>query len=458
MNALILYLLQASICLSIFYGIYWIFLRRDTFFMVNRFYLVGSILFSMTIPLFDFSSLFHDVSKSYYILLDTITITPGEVTETVSQNLNFFQVLFVIYITGVLIFTVRFLIQLGQLLLLTTKNGVLRQHGLRIVQVDKHYSPFSFFNIIFINSSRFEEEGMKEIIDHERIHIRQLHSIDVLILEVLTILFWFNPFVWFFRRSIKGIHEFLADEGVLSNGTNKKYYQELLLQYSLGALVNDMTNNFNHSLIKRRFIMMTKSKSNGAAKLKLLFVLPVAVLLLALTTLSTNIFAQEESEVPPPPPPKGERLVTDAAVSPDIPPPPPKATQEKEKAHKAVEEMPEYPGGLKAMYAFLGENIKYPDIAKKQGVAAKIFVGYIVEKDGSITDVHIIDIRTEVDKEKYKEALNAMKKESMRVVHLMPNWKPGKDKGKVVRVEYGLPIKYNLDEKAQEKALGSGEK
>ena len=170
--------------------------------------------------------------------------------------------------------------------------------------------------------------------------------------------------------------------------------------------------------------MMTKSKSNGAAKLKLLFVLPVAVLLLALTTLSTSIFAQEESEVPPPPP---------------------KTTQEKEKAHKAVEEMPEYPGGIKAMYAFLGENIKYPDLAKKQNVAAKIFVGYIVEKDGSITDVHIVGIKTDVDKEKYKEALNAMKKESMRVVHLMPNWKPGKDKGKVVRVEYALPISFKLD-------------
>jgi len=443
MNALILYLLQASICLAIFYGIYWLFLRRDTFFTVNRFYLIGSILFSLTIPLFDFSTLFHDVSDTYYILLDTITITPVEVTETVSQNMNFFQVLFVIYITGVLIFTIRFLIQLGQLLILTAKNDVLRQHGLRIVQVDKHYSPFSFFNIIFVNSARFEEKGMKEIIEHERIHIRQLHSIDVLILEVLTILFWFNPFVWFYRRSVKGIHEFLADEGVLSNGTNKKYYQELLLQYSLGALVNDMTNNFNHSLIKRRFIMMTKSKSNGTAKLKLLFALPVAVLMLALTTLSTNIIAQEETKDPPPPPPKGERLVTDADSK--APPPPPKAPQDKDKVYNEVDEMPEYPGGLKAMYSFLGENIKYPQIAKEQVVAAKIYVGYIIEKDGSITDVKIIGVKTEVDKEKHKEALNAMKKESMRVVYLMPKWKPGKKAGKVVRVEYGLPISYNLN-------------
>ncbi|MEA3479126.1 MAG: M56 family metallopeptidase [Bacteroidota bacterium] len=447
MNAFILYLLQASLCLVIFYGIYWLFLRRDTFFTVNRFYLIGSIVFSLSIPLFDFSSLFLDVRYTYYVILDTITITPGDVTKTLNNNLNLFQILFVIYFTGVCIFTLRFLFQFAQLMVLLARNKIIRKHGLRMVLVDKYYSPFSFFNIIFINISKFDEEGMNEIIEHERIHIRQLHSLDVLILEVLTILFWFNPFVWFYRKSIKSIHEFLADEGVLSHGTNKKHYQELLLQQSLGTLVNDMTNNFNQSLIKRRFIMMTKSKSNGTARLKLLFVLPLAVMLVVLTSLSTNIFAQEEVEIPLPPPKSGEILLNK-----DVPPPPSKATQDEDKVHKEVEQMPEYPGGLEALYAFLVENIKYPDIAKQQGIAATIFVRYIVEKDGSITDVNILGIKTEVDEEKYKEALNVMKKESMRVVHAMPNWKPGKDKGNVVRVEYALPIAYRLDEKTKKKA------
>ena len=323
MNSLILYLLHASVCLAIFYGIYWLFLRRDTFFTVNRFYLIGSIPFSMIIPLFDFSGWFRETGAAYFVLLDTITITPGDVTETINNNLSLFQVLAIVYFTGVGIFTIRFLFQLVQLLVLTSRSRVIRAHGLRIVQVDKHFSPFSFFNIVFIHASNPEESGIKEILEHERIHIRQLHSLDVIILEMLTILFWFNPFVWFYRRSVKSIHEFLADEGVLSGGTNKKYYQELLLQYSLGTLVNDMTNNFNHSLIKRRFIMMTRSKSNGAARLKLLFALPAAVLLLALTTLSTNIIAQEEETKVPPPPPKAEKVAT--AADTDAPPPPAKA-------------------------------------------------------------------------------------------------------------------------------------
>jgi hypothetical protein len=210
-----------------------------------------------------------------------------------------------------------------------------------------------------------------------------------------------------------------------------------------------MSNNFNHSLIKRRFFMMTKSKSNGTARLKLLFALPVAVLLLALTTLSTNIIAQEEETKVPPPPPKAERVAT--AADKDAPPPPAKAPQEEDKVYKEVEVMPEYPGGVKALYAFLGENIKYPDIAKKQMVSAKIFVKYIVEKDGSITNTEIIGVKTEVDKEKYQEALNAMKKESMRVIHAMPKWTPGKVNGKPVRVEYALPIAYKLDGSKEKK-------
>jgi protein TonB len=195
--------------------------------------------------------------------------------------------------------------------------------------------------------------------------------------------------------------------------------------------------------------MMTKSKSNGAARLKLLFALPVAAMMLAFTTLSGNIIAQEEESKVPPPPPKAERVAT--AADTDAPPAPPKAPQEKDKVYKEVEDMPEYPGGIKALYAFLGENINYPEIAKKQKVSAKVFVKYIVEKDGSITKAEIIGVKTGVDKEKYKEALNAMKKESMRVVYLMPKWKPGKVDGKPVRVEYALPIAYKLDGSKEEK-------
>jgi len=439
MNTYLLYLLQASLCLIIFYVIYWIFMRRDTFFMINRIYLIGSIILSLLIPVINFSNILPQISNSYYVLLDTVVITPAEVSSTIEKNLDIFQIIFIIYLTGVAIFLTRFLAQIIQLLIIMSRFGIKEWEGYRFVPVENKYSPFSFFNIIFIDISQKEGKDIHEIITHESIHIRQLHTMDVLILEFLTILFWFNPFVWFYRRSVKSIHEFLADEGVLSLGTNKVYYQKLLLQQSLGVMVNDLTNNFNHSLIKRRFIMMTKSKSSGAARLKPLVALPLVVLLMILTSVGTNIFAQDDKSIPPPPPKKGDQEAKEIqkAQQSDV--------QEEKEIHKVVEVMPEYPGGTNAMIDYLVENIKYPDIAKKQGVTAKVFVKFIVEKDGVIRGASIIGTKTSLDKEKYTEALNALKKEAMRVIYGMPKWKPGMQDGKAVNVEYALPISFNLD-------------
>jgi hypothetical protein len=297
--------------------------------------------------------------------------------------------------------------------------------------------------LIFINIEGAEEKSVNEIIAHEEIHIRQWHTMDTILLEVLTIFFWFNPFVWFYRRSIKSIHEFLADEGVLSRGTNKIYYQKLLLEQSLGVMVNDLTNNFNQSLIKRRFIMMTRPKSGRIARLKPLLALPLALLLVVLTSMGTNLFAQDDPPIPPPPPKAGDE-VTEL-------PQPPTPLQQEEQVFKVVDVMPEYPGGTNALISFLVENIKYPEIAKKEDVSAKVFVGFVVEKDGNIRSAWIIGTRTDMDKEKHREALDALREEAMRVVYSMPAWKPGMQDGKTVNVEYALPVSFQLDNKEKEK-------
>jgi beta-lactamase regulating signal transducer with metallopeptidase domain len=155
---------------------------------------------------------------------------------------------------------------LAQLLLLVRKYGVTRSEGLRLVLIHREYSPFSFFNLIFINTKDYQPGQLREIIEHEKVHIRQRHTLDLFLLEFMTILQWFNPFIWMYRHSVKGIHEFLADEGVLLAGHGISEYQQRLLNQAMGIQLNDMTNTFNHSLLKRRFIMMTKKRSGFAAR------------------------------------------------------------------------------------------------------------------------------------------------------------------------------------------------
>nr|NQU92806.1 M56 family metallopeptidase [Bacteroidota bacterium] len=287
MNQLISYLIQSGVSLILLYAIYWLFLRRDTFFMVNRTYIVATILFSLFFPLLQIQLPFNQNSQgTFYVMLDAITINSSTIKGTISSHLNTFQILSVIWLTGICIFLIRFLFQLGQIMFMVRKYGISHQEGLNLVFIDRNYSPFSFFNLIFINRKELNETNIKEVISHEQVHIRQNHSADLILLEIMTIIQWFNPFVWFYRISLKSIHEYLADEGILKQGFNRINYQNLLLQQSTGFQVNDMTNNFNHSLIKKRIIMMTRNKSNYMAKLKVFLVTPVALFLVVAFTAS----------------------------------------------------------------------------------------------------------------------------------------------------------------------------
>ena len=254
MNELVLYLLQSGISLVLLYTVYWIFLRKDTFFVVNRTFLVTSVMFSLLFPLLQIEWLFpSEMSSTYYILLDVVTINSSKIESTFANNLTAIQVLLVVYLTGISIFTIRFFFQLTQLGIMVWKNGISRHEGLRIVFIDSNYSPFSFFNLIFINRKEINQQNIKEIITHEQVHIRQKHSADLILLEIMTIIQWFNPFVWFYRTSLKSVHEYLADEGVLLKGYNPVNYQNLLIGQYMGIQVNDLTNNFNHSLLKKTY-------------------------------------------------------------------------------------------------------------------------------------------------------------------------------------------------------------
>ena len=425
MNNLILYLLQSGISLILLYGIYWLFLRKDTFHMVNRIYLVVTVIFSLLFPLLQINLPFDGTEQTtFVVMLDVVTISATTLQTSLLNHLSTFQIITIIYLTGAGIFLVRFLFQLGQLFAMVHKHGISREEGLNIVFIDRNYAPFSFFNLIFINRKEVNKGNIKEIITHEQVHIRQKHSIDLIIIELMTIVQWFNPLVWLYRNSIKSIHEYLADEGVLVQGFDAMNYQNLLLHQSMGIQVNELTNNFNHSLIKKRIIMMTKNKSNFVARLKVLLVTPVAFFLVVAFTASPMVQSMAQVD-------KAGNVEKETQV----------ITPQKKPAEDVftvVEVMPKFPGGINAQMKYLQSEIKYPESARKAGKQGTVYVTYVVEKDGSITDTRVL-------RGFYKEC----DEEALRVVSAMPNWEPGLQRGKPVRVQFNVPIKFTL---------GNGEK
>jgi len=434
MSNFILYLTESAGSLIILYMVYWLFLRRDTFFMMNRLYLLGMVFFSLMVPLIPIPLLPSAQISDMIIMLEPVLISPEKVETIAAGNLQWIEIAWVIYITGVVIFTSRFLVQLMQLYFITRRSGINRHKDLRLVFVDRGYSPFSFFNLIFINDKEIPDDSLETILAHERVHVKQAHSCDLLIVEILTILQWFNPFAWLIGRDLKSIHEFLADEGVLRSGMDRTNYQEMILNKTMGIQVNNLTNNFNVSLLKKRIIMMTKIRSSMWTKIKFVLVLPAILLVISLLSASTTPVhltgdntgkpaVKQETHALPSGQQAGEKSPgTKAPSNPDT------------NVYSVVDKVPSFPGGQDACTKFILKNIRYPEEALKNGIKGTVFVTFIVKTDGTVTDVKIM-----------RGIGGGCDEESLRVVSMMPKWIPGSIKGKPVNVAFVLPIKYTRE-------------
>jgi TonB family protein len=412
MNTLLIYLLKSSICLGVLFLFYWTFLRRDTFFRLNRLFLLGAGFLSLMIPAIPFHRMLNEPVSSLGVFLHTVLITSGRLQEKVSGDEAGFGIPYIIYLTGVIIALSWFLARLMQLFMLIRKSKTKKEGNYLIILIDGNISPFSFFNRIFINERSVAQGDLGTILAHEHIHSKQFHTLDLILSELLTIVQWFNPFAWMISRELKRVHEYLADEGVIREGVPVPEYQQLVLNETMGIQVNNLANNFTISQVKNRIIMMTKKRSGNWSMSKALLAFPVIIATGLFFSASTNSLPVRQEKIQEKPQNKG-------VVDPD--------------------EHPSYPGGEKAMYAFMLENIKYPEEAKKAGAVGTVFISVNVEPDGRISEVKIIrGFRNDCDKE------------ALRVVKLMPNWIPGKVNGKAVKTNFVLPIKFALDKKTQD--------
>lgn len=281
------YLLKSVFTLSLFYLLYWTLFRKETFFAMNRAYFLFTILLVCFLPVINIGfegtaktgSPAHVISTGYQFVQNAILLNPIENQATNIEGIQLKDLLLSVYWTGVLLLCIRLIYQTSLVILLIMRSRIEIVEGLKIVPNGRFSVPFSFFSYVFLPNHMLRETNLKAIIAHEKEHIRQAHWLDLLLLEIVSVLQWFNPFVWLLRLSIKETHEFLADRGTINQGISKPVYLGVLLEYVLGTPGIGLTHSFNYSLSKKRFQMMKKKRSPNRRKLRLIIVLPIVVLL-----------------------------------------------------------------------------------------------------------------------------------------------------------------------------------
>ncbi len=399
---MISYLLKSGLLLLIFYAVYKLLLENEKMFRFNRAYLIGSLLFSFIIPLrlFSLEPLFNNTLNT--IQLEEIVIRSNRITFNETYILhNIFDSLKQVYVVVAIVLAFHFILNLISIFRkLRIKNSQFI-NGEKVILTEEPTLPYSFWNAIFINKTEFEMGKIpSELIAHEKAHLEQKHTLDILFIEILQIVFWFNPVIYVFKKAIKLNHEFLADEAVNKQFKSVKSYQSLLLDFASNNTAISLASNINYLITKKRLLMMTKKESKIKSPLKAFFTVVFSGLLLLI--FSHKSVAQNDDEKLK----EGSHIVVDP-----------------------IETQPEFPGGKEMFYKFIGENFKIPSEAEKNKVSGKLYLQFIVEKEGTLSEIKVL-----------KDLGYGLGNEAIRLLKLSKNWTPGSINGKPVRVLYSLPI------------------
>ncbi len=432
------YLLQSSAVLILFYLIYILILRNERFFAEIRFYLLGSAFLALILPLLKFS--YSITVESEFVnnamgdvFAETIT---GEAIMPVKSLISKEEILLLIYLVVCTILFVRSVLKVLQIRQLIKAGEYQIVDEQKVILLDQSIPAFTFFGYIVMNREEFSDKSLNNIFAHEKVHAQQKHWIDLLFVELLTIVLWFNPFVWLYQVAVKQTHELLADDGVIARGFNIGQYQAILMNQIMGTEVLGLANNFNYSITKKRMIMMSKEKSPLNRRYKLLIVIPVVFAVLLFNLQIVEVQAQEK---------KVEKVVDAMPVSGKAP----KFAvnpERKDTTYVTVDQMPEYPGGSLALQKYIAESVKYPQDAKQKGISGRVFVTFVVNKEGEVDQARVV---RGVD-----PSLDA---EALRVMNSIPKWTPGYEKGKAVNVTYTVPINFSLkDDKKKDEVSVDG--
>ena len=429
-----IYLLKVNVGIALFYAFYKLFCCKDTFFQWRRMALLSFLVISFVYPLLNIQNWVQEQPKmnelvDYYatwLATEDVMVTNEVATLPTPDLMTLFGYL---YMLGMGVFFLRFLIQLLSIFRLVWKGTKTEVDGVKVIALDENVNPFSFFGWIFLYLPELREDSRQEILTHELTHVRQRHSLDVIVSELVTIVCWMNPFIWLLKAEIRLNLEYLADNKVAESLCNTKQYQYHLLGLANQNGQTGLYNHFNVSHLKNRIIMMNKKRTRTTGRIKYALFAPLAAALLLVSNIETVARTTERiaKDV--------VNNLTDTEVKVET-----DAIEQEGPVFQVVEEMPEFPGGMEACMKWMGDNIKYPKDAMEKKQEGRVIVQFIVERDGSITHIEV--------KRSVSPSIDA---EAVRVVGTMPKWKPGKQRGKVVRVKYTLPVMFRLNKDTEVK-------
>ena len=446
MGVFFIYILKSSVCLVLFYLFFRLLLSKETFHRFNRMALLGVLFFSLLIPCIEVTTR-HQVevqqavlSIEQLLLMAELEVTPanvGAVQET--SAISWVQIVLLVYLAGILFLACRNIYSLICLfrLIHSGKHEKLEK-GVTLVVHNQEIAPFSWMKYIVISRKDLEENG-REILIHEMAHIHHRHSVDLLVADICIFFQWFNPGAWLLKQELQNVHEYEADETVINEGVNAKEYQLLLIKKAVGTRLFSMANSFNHSKLKKRITMMLKEKSNPWARLKYLYVLPLAAI--AVTAFARPEISEKMEEISAVKVNDLAEIVQEKVLQDtvkvskdekrdDLVVSGVKSKEEEEIViFEVVEQMPEYPGGMSALQKYLSEKIAGSPMKGKAG--GRVMVGFTVAETGKIKDVRVL--------QSDEASLN---QEAERIVSEMPDWIPGKQRGRPVPVKYTVPIRF----------------
>ena len=446
MGVFFIYILKSSVCLVLFYLFFRLLLSKETFHRFNRMALLGVLFFSLLIPCIEVTTR-HQVevqqavlSIEQLLLMAELEATPanvGAVQET--PTISWVQIVLLVYLAGILFLVCRNIYSLICLFRLvhSGKHEKLEK-GVTLVVHNQEIAPFSWMKYIVISRKDLEENG-REILIHEMAHIHHRHSVDLLVADICIFFQWFNPSAWLLKQELQNVHEYEADETVINEGVNAKEYQLLLIKKAVGTRLYSMANSFNHSKLKKRITMMLKEKSNPWARLKYLYVLPLAAI--AVTAFARPEISEKMEEISAVKVNDLAEIVQEKVLQDTV-----KVSKDEKKdalvvtgvkskeeeeivIFEVVEQMPEYPGGMSALQKYLSEKIAGSPMKGKAG--GRVMVGFTVAETGKIKDVRVL--------QSDEASLN---QEAERIVSEMPDWIPGKQRGRPVPVKYTVPIRF----------------
>lgn len=505
MEAFYIYVAKVNIALGIFWLFYHFIFLRDSFIVLKRVCLLTVLFLSFSYPFIDFSAWVSQERQLFWInyipIWEEVGIVP---VIPIEKGISWDHILGFIYGIGVVILGIRFGVQSYQIYCFIRKGKVFVDAGVRVVSLERGMAPFSFFHWVFLNPEDYSDIERKEILTHEKTHVEQWHSVDMLLGEVLCILFWFNPFVWLLRRDIRQNLEFLADRKVVESGYNRKNYQYHLLRLSHQSAAAQFINNFNVSQLKKRIIMMNKRKTPRVGLFKYALLLPVTLGLVLVANRQTlaemaSVVSVSEGKV-------GEKMMVKGKVTDEESNPIPGATvviknstvgtvtnaegefalnadpeavlcvsyigkeieeipvkgksgkeiqvtvvlksspqgmegveiigltgEKKSVTRQLAEVNPEFPGGREALKHFLAQHIQYPAEAREKNIQGKVWVQFVVDEQGKVMQPQIV-----------KGVDPLLDQEALRIVKLMPDWKPAQQNGKSVEASFLFPLDFSI--------------